>query len=149
MEKALPPLPGMAGNRKPRPPLPLSQRAPVATGQRHIHDRDEQLQRLRRENEHLRRLLIGLEGERGDSSRRIAELEAENHQYRAQAASQKQLVVRIANTISDAFHEYGEEAQRPLVSDLSSHRSPSRMVKEVDIGYEDVLFSFAPTRQLS
>ncbi|KAI3322911.1 hypothetical protein HD806DRAFT_536090 [Xylariaceae sp. AK1471] len=139
MEKSLPPLPEMTRSKKP-PPLPLSERPLITTNR--IQDPNEQVQRLHKENERLRRLLARLQSEQDSSIRRIAELEAQNHQYYEQSESQRQLVVRIANTISDAFHDYGESLQPPP-SRGSSYPPQSTRTEEAGIGYEDVLSAWS------
>ncbi|KAI1181592.1 hypothetical protein F5B17DRAFT_436605 [Nemania serpens] len=100
MEKSLPPPPGMKRSRKPPPLLPLPGRAPITTSR--IQFSSEQ---LRRENERLQRLLARMESEQEESIRRIAELQAQNDQCSEKSENQEQLVVRIANSITDAFRE--------------------------------------------
>lgn len=128
MEKSLPPLPGLTRTKKP-PPL-LLERPLIPTSR--IRNADEQ---LIKENEHLCRLLAKMQVEQEESTRYIAELQAQNHRYREQSKSQKQLVVQIANSISNAFREYGESLQSPT--------PPSTKTREGSSEYEDVISAWS------
>ncbi|KAJ3578090.1 hypothetical protein NPX13_g2472 [Xylaria arbuscula] len=93
-------------------------------------------EQLSKENEHLRRLLARMENEREENTRRIAELQAQNHRYREQSESQKQLVVQIANSISAAFREYSESLQSPPPP-------PSTRARAGSSEYEDVISAWS------
>ncbi|KAI1159431.1 hypothetical protein F5B18DRAFT_677253 [Nemania serpens] len=144
MEKSLPPLPAMARARKP-PPLRLPQRALLPARD----EPGEQLKRLRGENKHLRRALAELQEEQDKRARIIAELTLQNDQYRAQAESQKQLVVRIAHTISEAFREYQGSLQSPPLSSVAYRGSAATSMGRGNFGYEDALTAWSHSESSS
>ncbi|KAI1119350.1 hypothetical protein F5Y14DRAFT_445883 [Nemania sp. NC0429] len=121
----------MARTRKP-PPLRLPQRALLPARD----EPGEQLKRLRGENEHLRRSLAKLQEEQDKTAQVIAKLILQNDQYRAQSESQKQLVVRIAHAISEAFHEYQGLLQSPP-SGVACRRSAAASIGGGNFEYED------------
>ncbi|KAI1325793.1 hypothetical protein F5Y16DRAFT_400976 [Xylariaceae sp. FL0255] len=131
----------MGRTRKP-PPLRLPQRAGDL-------EPDEQSQRLRRENDHLRRSLARLREEQDKTARVIAELTLQNDQYRAQSDSQKQLIVRIANTIGDAFHHYQDSLHPPPPSSATRRRSAATSIGRGNFEYEDALTTWSHSESSS
>ncbi|KAI0388209.1 hypothetical protein F5Y17DRAFT_269637 [Xylariaceae sp. FL0594] len=138
MEKSLPPLPSTARTRKP-PPLRLPPRAHVPTQE---DQKSGELERLRRKTTRL-------EEEQDKMARLIAELTLQNEQYRAQSKSHRQLVVRIANTISDAFNEYRDSLQSPPPSNRPCRESAATSNKRGNFEYEDALTAWSHSESSS
>ncbi|KAK4182002.1 hypothetical protein QBC35DRAFT_457749 [Podospora australis] len=146
--KNLPPLPLKQGNGQfPSPlrsPPPLSQR-PFHQGK--TNDKGEsiaslqlQLKRLRAQNDTLKRNLAAAERERDELVRRMKSLEVETAQQQNRADIQNEMVVQIANTISEAFQQYQDAMQQtPNTSSMQQGGGSG----DILVHYSDLLSVFS------
>lgn len=146
-KKSLPPLPAdpkkRAGGRPAQstpvstPPLsPPSSRKEPQTSQ----SEKQLLQHLHQENARLRKQLAKLRDDRDEKDKRIAILERQNRQYCENDKKNKKLVVRIANALSDAFHDYQASLQQPT---KEQPRYTEINADKNRVGYEEVISAWS------